>query len=785
MTEKIDSKQRSVPAQLPLLPMRDIVLFPGAVIPLSIGREKSLRALEAAAASGQLVFVLAQRQSATEDPKREDLYEVGTVAEVLQLLRMPDGTHKILIEGLCRARLLDQRLMEKGYVQADIQTIEEKSERTPKQEALARQAKGLFEQYGKLQKRVAPESAASVAATEAPSRLADAVAGQLQIKLADRQELLELTDTDKRLGRLLEILNGEVEILNIERRIHHRVRSQIEKSQKEYYLNEQMKAIQKELRKKDDLGKEIDDLRKQVKAARMPKAAEEAAEKELSRLEKMMPFSPEATVARSYLDWLIHTPWSVSTEDKLDVDAAEEILNEDHYGLEKTKDRVLEYLAVLKLVKKIKGPILCFVGPPGVGKTSLARSIARALGRNFVRVALGGVRDEAEIRGHRRTYIGSLPGRIVQSLRKAKSNNPVFLLDEIDKMGTDWRGDPAAALLEVLDPEQNHSFVDHYLDVEIDLSRAMFITTANTLYAIPPSLQDRLEIIRFSGYTLEEKLAIAEKFLIPKQLKEHGLNADAVHLPEKTVKAIVKGYTQEAGVRNLEREIAHICRKAARRLVTKKEKVIRVSPEDLSKFLGTPKFYKERHIPNAVGVATGLAWTEHGGETLPVEVTVMPGKGKLILTGKLGEVMQESAQAALSFVRSLARDLKIRSDASFSSRDMHIHVPEGAVPKDGPSAGIAMATALASALTGRPVRKDVAMTGEITLRGRVLPIGGFKEKVLAAYREGVRVVLFPDGNRKDLEDIPENIRKEIRLVPVNSMTDVLQQALEARRSKVN
>jgi ATP-dependent Lon protease len=671
--------------------------------------------------------------------------------------------------------------MEAGYAQVDIQTTEEAARKTAELEAMMRRCRALFDEYVKLHRRIPVETLTTVASLEDPGHLADVVASHLLVKIADRQELLELADVKKRLERLVALLEGEIEILNLEKRIQNRVRTQIEKSQKEYYLTEQMKAIQKELRKKDDFGKELEDLRKKVKNAGMSKEAEEACEKEIARLEKMMPLSPEATVSRTYLDWLTQLPWAVRTKDRLDVKHAEKILHEDHYGLEKAKDRVLEYLSVLKLVKKIKGPILCFVGPPGVGKTSLGRSVARALGRNFVRVSLGGVRDESEIRGHRRTYIGSLPGRILQQMKKAKSKNPVFLLDEIDKMGSDWRGDPAAALLEVLDPEQNSAFVDHYLDVEFDLSEVMFITTANTLYSIPQSLQDRLEVIRFPGYTTEEKAAIARKYLLPKQMKDHGLGDGKLTVGDDTVKAIIKDYTQEAGVRNLEREVATLCRKAARMMVAENKKSVTVKPPDLQKFLGVPRFFKEKSSPNSVGVATGLAWTEHGGETLSVEVTVMPGKGKLILTGQLGGVMQESAQAALSYVRSLSQRLHIKKDPTFKNRDMHIHIPEGAIPKDGPSAGIAMATAVASALTGRAVRKDVAMTGEITLRGRVLPIGGFKEKVLAAFREGVRTVLFPYGNRKDLDDIPKDVQKGIRLVPVTTMQDVLQHALEKSR----
>ncbi|MFN3966368.1 MAG: endopeptidase La, partial [Endomicrobiia bacterium] len=647
----------------------------------------------------------------------------------------------------------------------------------PQIEALRREVIDLFEEYVKLNRRLPIDISSAIKIIEEPNKLADTIASHLLIKIPERQELLETISVNARLTKIVEILNREIEILNIERKIQNRVRTQIEKTQKEYYLTEQMKAIQKELRQKDDFAKEIDEIKQKIRQAKMSKEAQEIAEKEVQRLEKMMPFSPEATVIRTYLDWLINLPWSISTQDNFDIKRAQKILDEDHYGLEKVKERVLEYLAVLKRVKKIKGPILCFVGPPGVGKTSIAKSIARALGRNFVRASLGGVRDEAEIRGHRRTYIGSLPGRIIQWMRKAKSKNPVFLLDEIDKMGTDWRGDPAAALLEVLDPEQNNSFVDHYLDVEFDLSNVMFITTANTLYSIPPSLVDRLEILRFPGYTLDEKIKIAENFLIPKQIKEHGLESEQIKFTSEGIKEIIQNYTREAGVRNLEREIANICRKVAKEIaLNNNKKSIVINKEAIEKYLGVPQFLHEKISPNDIGVATGLAWTEHGGETLTIEVAMLKGKGKYILTGKLGEIMQESAQAALSYVRSIANKYRIK-DSFFKDKDFHIHVPEGAIPKDGPSAGIAIATALASVVTNRPVKKDLAMTGEITLRGRVLPIGGFKEKLIAAYRDKIKIVIFPEMNKKELKDIPKNIQKEIKLIPVKHMDEVLKIAL--------
>jgi ATP-dependent Lon protease len=622
------------------------------------------------------------------------------------------------------------------------------------------------------------EVAYAVQSIDDAGRLSDTISSHLQIRTQDKQKILELADVRHRIEKIVEILSSEIEILNVERRIQNRVRTQIEKGQKEYYLTEQMKAIQKELRQKDDFTKEIQELRQKIKDAKMPKEANEAAEKECARIEKMSPFSPEATVVRTYLDWMIALPWAVRTKDNLDIPAAEKILNAEHYGLEKAKERILEYLAVLKLVKKIKGPILCLAGPPGVGKTSVARSVAHALNRNFERISLGGVRDEAEIRGHRRTYIGSLPGRIIQSVRKAKSKNPVILLDEIDKMGSDWRGDPTAALLEVLDPEQNHSFSDHYLDIGFDLSEVLFITTANSLYSIPPTLLDRLEIIRFSGYTEQEKLAIAKGFLIPKQMKEHGLENFPVALSEATLSKAIREYTREAGVRNLERQIAKICRKTAREISENpKKSASKVDPAHLHKYLGTPEFQQDQAIENALGVSTGLAWTEHGGELLAIEVSAMPGKGKILLTGKLGDVMKESAQAAISYVRSAAKELKIKN-SFFANTDFHIHVPEGAVPKDGPSAGIAICTAVASICTGHPVKKSIAMTGEMTLRGGVLPIGGLKEKVLAAHREGIKTVLFPDGNRKDLEEIPKEVLADLKMIPVKHVKDALRLALE-------
>jgi ATP-dependent Lon protease len=767
---------------LPLLPIRDIVVFPYMMLPLAVGREKSIRALEEAMAGQRRIFLAAQKRDTTEDPQKEDLYTIGTVAEILQLLKMPDGTLKILVEGRARGKVLQfNPVAERGYTAVTIEEIAESSPSTPELEALQRECTQLFEQFVKLDRRISLDAVASVNTIENASKLADTISAHLLIKLSEKQALLEISDPKTRLERLVELLTNEVQILNIQRRIDTRVRTQIEKTQKEYYLNEQMKAIQKELRQKDDYAKELDEIREKIKSARMTKEAVEVAEKEVNRLEKMMPFSPEATVVRTYLEWLVSLPWSTTTKDNLDIKRAMATLDEDHYGLEKPKERVVEYLAVLKLVKKIKGPILCFVGPPGVGKTSIARSIATALERNFVKMSLGGVRDEAEIRGHRRTYIGSLPGRLIRSLAKAKSKNPVFLLDEVDKMGMDWRGDPAAALLEVLDPEQNKHFVDHFLDVEFDLAEVLFICTANSLESIPPSLRDRLEIIRFSGYTEDEKYLIAQKYLLPKQMREHGIDPEKVKISDAAVRTIVREYTREAGVRNLERQVATLCRKIARVLVSEEaETPYAVSEKMTGKLLGVPEFSKERAAENSVGVSTGLAWTEHGGELLGIEVVEMPGKGKLLLTGKLGEVMQESAQAALSFIRANAKKWRIKSDL-FRNRDYHIHVPEGATPKDGPSAGIAMATALISAMTGRAVKKNLAMTGEITLHGRVLPIGGLKEKSIAAYREGMSTVLYPEGNQKDLGEIPEDVKKHLKMIPLKHMDQVWSIALERKR----
>lgn len=769
-------KKLDIPDKIPLLAVRDITIFPRMVIPLSVGRQKSIRALDEAMAHGRIILLASQKQATIEDPSVDDIYDVGTVVEILQLLKVGDGTIKLFVEGIARVKI-EEYIRIQEYFEVRIKPMKEVVDITPDLEALMRNVISHFEQYVKLNRRISFETVMSLNNINDPHRLVDIICAHLTVKIQDKQEILSAFSAHERLEKLSVILSSENEILAIERKIQGRVRQQIEKTQKEYYLTEQLKAIQKELKQKDEYGKEIEELKKKIKNAYMTKEATETAKKELVRLEKMMPYSPEATVVRTYLDWLISLPWAIKTKDNLELKRAEKILNKDHYGLEKAKERVLEYLAVCKLTKKLKGPILCFVGPPGTGKTSLGRSIARTLGRKFVRISLGGMRDEAEVRGHRRTYIGSLPGRIIQSLRKAKSKNPVFILDEIDKIGADFRGDPAAALLEVLDPEQNSTFSDHYLEVDFDLSDVMFITTANTTYSIIPSLQDRLEVIRFSGYTVEEKIKIAELFLIPKQKEANGLEKSGLIITTECIKAIVRDYTQEAGVRNLERELANICRKVAKKIVgdKRKQKIV-IDPKNLGKYLGVPKYHHNRIEKNEVGVATGLAWTETGGETLSIEASVMKGKGKLTLTGKLGEVMQESAQAALSYVRANSKKLGIK-DNFYKDKEIHIHVPEGAVPKDGPSAGIAMATAMVSALTNKPVKKDVAMTGEITLRGHILPIGGLKEKVLAAYREGIKTVIFPSENSKDMEEIPKDIQRKLDFVLAKNIKEVIQKVL--------
>jgi len=768
-----------IPEVLPLLPVRDVVIFPYMVLPLAVGRSKSIKALEEAMARDRLIFLVTQKKIQTENPGREDVYSVGVVAEILQLLKMPDGTSKILVEGLERAKIVDF-IPQEGFDQVKIQRYLETYVPNQELEAVMRNVITLFEKYVKLNRRIPIETIMSISNIDDPSRLADVIASHISIKILQEQLILETWDPKKRLIELSKILTAENDILSIEKKIQVRVRDQIEKTQKEYYLHEQIKAIKKELKETDDYQKEVNELREKIRKSKAPSEVIKQGEKEISRLEKMMPFSPEATVIRTYLDWIIRVPWAIKTKDHLDLKRAEKILDEDHYGLDRAKQRIVEYLAVCKLTKKLKGPIICFVGPPGTGKTSLGRSIARALGRKFIRMSLGGIRDEAEIRGHRRTYIGALPGRIIQSLSKIKSRNPVFLLDEVDKMGQDFRGDPAAALLEVLDPEQNNTFSDHYLEVEFDLSDVMFITTANTLHTVPASLADRMEVIKFPGYTKDEKIKIAQQFLVPKQIRENGLSANKLVISERALNLIIRDYTLEAGVRNLEREIANICRKVAKELASaKSRKVIRISAKNLHRYLGIPRYHREKPGQNEVGVATGLAWTELGGDILSIEVSIMRGKGSLTLTGKLGEVMRESAQAALSYVRSNANKLGLSPDF-YKDREIHIHVPEGAIPKDGPSAGITMAVALTSALTGRPVKKDVAMTGEITLRGRILSVGGFKEKMLAAHRSGIKTVIFPQENERNLKEIPKEIKNKLKFVPVKNIDEVLRIALVAR-----
>jgi ATP-dependent Lon protease len=762
--------------QLPVLPLRGVLVFPYMVIHLDVGRPKSVQAIEEAMIQDKQIFLATQKEAETDDPNEDDIFKVGTIAEIKQILKLPGGTIRVLVEGLHRAKSLGIVTTE-PYIKAKVVEFSEEEQKTPEVEALMRSVVFQFEQYVKLSKKVPSETVVAVVTLEDPGRLTDVIASHLNIKISDKQKILEATDIKERLETLYSILVKELEILELERKINSRVRKQMEKTQKEYYLREQLKAIQKELGENDERAAEAEELREKIAEANLSKEAEEKALKEVERLEKMPPMVAEGSVVRNYLDWLLSLPWQVSTEDYLDIKLAETVLDEDHYGLEKAKERILEFLAVRQLAETIKGPIICLVGPPGVGKTSLAKSIARALGRKFVRISLGGVRDEAEIRGHRRTYVGAMPGRIIQGMRTAGSNNPVFLLDEIDKMSMDFRGDPSAALLEVLDPEQNSTFSDHYIEIPFDLSKVLFITTANVIYDIPRPLLDRMEVIRISGYTEQEKVAIAERYLLPKQKKSHGLQDGHFQVSDNTLLQIVRLYTREAGVRNLEREIAAICRKAAKEIVKNPKKNVKVTVQNLPNYLGIPRYrYGTTEKDNEIGVATGLAWTEVGGDILQIEVSLLAGKGKLLLTGKLGDVMKESAQAGFSYVRSKAKELNIEEDF-YEKYDVHIHVPEGAIPKDGPSAGITMATALASALTKKKIRKDVAMTGEITLRGRVLPVGGIKEKVLAAHRAGSKIIILPNENEKDLEDIPANIKRKLEFVLVDHMDEVLDKAL--------
>jgi ATP-dependent Lon protease len=781
-------RPQSETLDLPVLPLRDVVVFPHMVIPLFVGRDKSMRALEQAMEADKRILLLAQKSAETDDPAAADLYTIGTLAQVLQLLKLPDGTIKVLVEGTARVQV--SNVVERdGSLYGQGQEIESSDTREPREiEAVARSLMSLFEQYVKTNRKLPPELLQTLSGIDEPSRLADTIAAHLGVRLSDKQRLLETIEVGERLELLVGFVDGEIDVQQLEKRIRGRVKSQMEKSQREYYLNEQMKAIQKELGELDEAPNELEDLARKIAEAGMPKAVETKAKNELNKLKQMSPMSAEAAVVRNYLDWLLGVPWKKRTKVRKDLKVAQDTLDADHYGLEKVKERILEYLAVQSRVKQMKGPILCLVGPPGVGKTSLGQSIAKATNRKFVRMSLGGVRDEAEIRGHRRTYVGSMPGRIVQNLNKTGSKNPLFVLDEIDKMSMDFRGDPSSALLEVLDPEQNHSFNDHYLEVDLDLSEVMFVATSNSLN-IPGPLLDRMEVIRIPGYTEDEKLNIAQRYLVPKQLKANGLKSEELKISEGAIRDIVRYYTRESGVRNLEREIAKICRKVVKEIAlagpkaTTRKKgaktpAVQVTSKNLDKYSGVRRYdYGRAEEQNEIGLVTGLAWTEVGGELLQIEVALVPGKGGVTLTGQLGDVMKESASAALSVVRARTERLGIELDF-LQKHDVHLHVPEGATPKDGPSAGIAMVTALVSTLTKNPVHANVAMTGEITLRGRVLPIGGLKEKLLAALRGGITTVIIPEENRKDLADIPANVTEGLKIVPVRWIDEVLDLALE-------
>ncbi|HVB98728.1 MAG TPA: endopeptidase La [Candidatus Dormibacteraeota bacterium] len=770
------SREKSEVKRVPMMPVRDMVIFPQVMTPFIVGREASVRALEEALAGDKRIFLATQHDASVDDPKPNEIYQVGTLARIVQSVRLPDGNIRVLVEGTERARVLHLSI-EEGFFRANLRPIVSRVEVTPQIEQTTRRVTALFEQYVKLAQSLNYDSVVASVRTEDPDRLADSIAWNMQVSVEEKQGLLELLDPAERLNRIAELLEIEIEKLNVDRTVNNRVKRQMERAQKEYYLNEKLKAIQKELGRNE--AAEFDQLRKRVESAGMSKDAREKAVQELKRLEAMPPMSAESTVSRNYLEWLLALPWKKHSREIRDIAAAEQILNEDHYGLEKVKERILEYLAVRQLVKNPKGSILCFLGPPGVGKTSLAMSIGRATGRKFVRLSLGGVRDEAEIRGHRRTYIGALPGQILQMMRKAGVTNPVFVLDEVDKMSMDFRGDPSAALMEVLDPELNHAFMDHYLDVEYDLSKVMFICTANVLHTIPQPLQDRMEVLRLAGYTEREKLEIARRFLFPKQREATGISEGNLAFPDPGLAHVIRYYTREAGVRNLEREIANVCRKVARKVVMDGRKTaVEVGPANLSEYLGVSKFRDLWALKkNEIGLSVGLAWTEMGGQVLPTEASIMPGKGHLTLTGQLGDVMQESAQAAMSFIRSRSPQFGLAKDF-YRHLDIHVHVPEGAIPKDGPSAGITIATAIVSALTRIPVSCAVAMTGEITLRGQVLPIGGVKEKLLAAHRSGVRTIILPRDNEKDLADVPADILAELAVKFVERMDEVLPVALE-------
>ncbi len=761
----------------PTLPLRDVVVYPHMVIPLFVGREKSIRALDKAMGSNKQILLVAQKSAADDDPGLEDIYTIGTLANILQLLKLPDGTIKVLVEGASRAKV-SEFVETDNYFTATADLVESTVSDDRELDVLVRSAINQFDQYIKLNKKVPPEIVSSLSGIDEPSRLADTIAAHMTVKIDQKQRILELISINERLEHIISLMEAEIDLLQVEKRIRGRVKSQMEKSQREYYLNEQMKAIQKELGDMDDVPNEVEDLANRIEKANMPKEAKSKAESELNKLRMMSPMSAEATVVRNYIEWLVNAPWSKRSRISRDLEKARKILDEDHYGLEKVKERILEYLAVQHRVKKLKGPILCLVGPPGVGKTSLGKSIARATNRKFIRMSLGGIRDEAEIRGHRRTYIGSMPGKIIQSMAKGKTKNPLFLLDEVDKMAMDFRGDPASALLEVLDPEQNNSFNDHYLEVDYDLSEVMFVTTANSLN-IPAPLLDRMEVIRLSGYTEDEKVNICKKYLIPKQMEQNGLKKDEINITEATIRDIIRHYTREAGVRNLEREIANICRKVVKQILLKpQDRKVTVTPARLEKLIGVKRFrFGRAEEEDRVGQVTGLAWTEVGGDLLTIEAAIVPGKGKATRTGQLGEVMQESIEAAMTVVRSRSEVLGIAQEF-YKDHDFHIHVPEGATPKDGPSAGVAMCTALVSALTGIPVRANVAMTGEITLRGEVLPIGGLKEKLLAALRGGIEIVLIPSENERELVEIPKNIKQNLDIRPVRWIDEVLEVALE-------
>ncbi|NWG45171.1 MAG: endopeptidase La [Alphaproteobacteria bacterium] len=769
-------------ATLAVLPLRDIVVFPHMVVPLFVGRPKSVRALEDVIMEDKQILLVTQKNPGDDDPAPDQIYGVGTVASVVQLLKLPDGTVKVLVEGVARARI-ERYLDGESFFKAEAEIVGDESVDPADVEGLSRSVTAQFDQYVKLNRKIPADVLVSINQIENPSKLADAIAAHLAVKIEDKQALLETIDVADRLERVFALMEGEISVLQVEKKIRTRVKRQMEKTQREYYLNEQLKAIQRELGETEDGRDELSEIEERVKKTKLSKEAREKAMAELKKLRQMSPMSAEATVVRNYLDWLLSIPWQKRSKVKRDIDAAEAVLDEDHFGLEKVKERILEYLAVQSRTGKLRGPILCLVGPPGVGKTSLGRSIARATGRDFVRVSLGGVRDEAEIRGHRRTYIGSMPGKIIQSMKKAKTSNPLFLLDEIDKLGSDFRGDPSSALLEVLDPEQNASFADHYLEVEYDLSDVMFITTANSL-RMPQPLLDRMEIIRIPGYTEDEKIGIARNHLIRKQIEAHGLTEGELTISEAALRDLIRHYTREAGVRNLEREIANLARKAVREIVSKRAKKVQVTTRNLGKYAGVIRYrFGRAETEDLVGVVTGLAWTEVGGDTLQIEANKVPGKGRMTTTGKLGDVMKESIDAARSYVRARSVDFGV-TPPTFDRLDIHVHVPEGATPKDGPSAGVAMVTSIVSVLTGIPVRSDVAMTGEVTLRGRVLPIGGLKEKLLAALRAGMSTVLIPQENEKDLAEIPDNVKRALKIVPVSTAEEVLKVALTRQPTPV-